>query len=76
MFTFLLSHHIFYFMLIFCNSFHEFNFEIENVVKVNDETESGNNPLYICLSSFSVSLERDLLLTSLAQEPESFQSGA
>ena len=40
MFSFLLSHHIL--MLVYCFfSFHEFNFEMENFVKVNDEKETG-----------------------------------
>ena len=29
------------FLLNFCNFFHEFNFEMENFLKINDETESG-----------------------------------
>ena len=27
----------------FCNSFHKFNFELENFLKVNDETKSGKS---------------------------------
>ena len=38
-----LSHHSLYFMLNFCNSFHEINFEMENFLKVNDGTKSGKS---------------------------------
>ena len=50
MFGFPLSHHILYYLLNFCNSFHEFNFEIENFLKVNDETENGTFEMAVFLS--------------------------
>ena len=32
-----------YSRLLACNSFHEFNFEMENFLKVNDEMDSGKS---------------------------------
>ena len=43
MFGFPLSHCILYFLFNFCNSFHELNFEKENVLKIIDDTESGKS---------------------------------